>query len=81
MIDLVDFGGTYISLSSIHAVVNEMEDQEETGNVFIEYGPNGARAGFEGSAADVMRIIEDWRRNNSAMASAGRVPQAVLAAV
>lgn len=79
MIDLVDFGGTYISLSSIHAVIDEMEDDKPTGVVFIEYGPHGARAGFEGTAAEVMRVIEDWQRKASAHALGQQAPQPVLA--
>ncbi|WP_104172572.1 hypothetical protein [Arthrobacter sp. Y81] len=69
MFDLVDFGGTYISLSSIHAVIDEMEDNKPTGAVFIEYGPHGARAGFEGSAKDVMRVIAEWQRDNAPRAA------------
>lgn len=65
MIDLVDFGGMYISLSSIHAVQDETLDGKTTGVVFIEYGPHGARAEFEGSAADVMRVIAAWQRDNA----------------
>lgn len=79
MIDLVDFGGTYISLSSIHAVQDEMEDGKTTGVVFIEYGPHGARAGFEGTADDVMRVIAEWQRNAAARALGQQAPQPVLA--
>ncbi|WP_028275228.1 hypothetical protein [Arthrobacter sp. I3] len=79
MIDLVDFGGTYISLSSIHAVQDEVEDDRTTGVVFIEYGPHGARASFEGSAADVMRIIQDWQRKASAHTLGQQAPQPILA--
>lgn len=79
MIDLVDFGGTYISLSSIHAVQDEIEDGKTTGVVFIEYGPHGARANFEGTAADVMRVIEDWQRKASARAVSQQTPQPILA--
>lgn len=71
MIDLVDFGGTYISLSSIHAVQDEMVDGKTTGVVFIEYGPHGARASFEGTAADVMRVIGAWQREAAAHAPYG----------
>lgn len=63
MIDLVNFGGHYISLSSIYAVQDEMvEDGETTGVVFIEYGPHGARANFEGTAKDVMRVIVEYQQ-------------------
>jgi hypothetical protein len=79
MIDLVDFGGMYISLSSIHAVQDEMKDGDTTGVVIIEYGPYGARARFEGTAADVMRVIADWQRKASAHAVAQQAPQAFLA--
>lgn len=80
MIDLVDFGGAYISLSSIHAVRDEIVDGTTTGVVFIEYGPHGARAEFEGSAADVMRIIAEWQRKASAHVPLGQQePQLALA--
>lgn len=69
MIDLVDFGGIFISLSSIHAVIDETKGDKTTGVVFIEYGPHGARASFEGSAADVMRVIAEWQRGNSPRAA------------
>lgn len=69
MIDLVDFGGHYISLSSIHAVQDEMEDGETTGVVFIEYGPQGTQAMFDGTAADVMRVIAAWQRDNAPRAA------------
>lgn len=65
MIDLVDFAGHYISLSSIYAVQDEIEDGQKTGTVFIEYGPHGARAAFEGTAKDVMRVIAAWQRDNA----------------
>lgn len=77
MIDLIDFGGTYISLTSIHAVIDEMVEDRHTGVVFIDYG-HGSRAQFEGTAREVMRIIETWQKDafarDSSMASA--VPRA-----
>jgi hypothetical protein len=79
MIDLVDFGGIYISLSSIHAVQDEIENGKTTGVVFIEYGPHGARATFEGTATDVMRVIAEWQRNASARTLGQHSPQPVLA--
>lgn len=79
MIDLVDFGGTYISMSSIHAVQDERLEGKTTGVVSIEYGPHGARAEFEGSAADVMRIIAEWQQKASARALGQQAPQPILA--
>lgn len=57
--DLVDFGGAFISLTSIHGVTNEIEGGEPTGNVFIDYG-HGCRLAFAGDASDVMAIINDY---------------------
>ncbi|MFF2245159.1 hypothetical protein ACFVTM_13375 [Arthrobacter sp. NPDC058130] len=70
MIDLIDFGGSYISLSSIHAVIDEIEGGLPTGRVFIDYG-HGGRAEFEGSALDVMLIVETWQQGVAARTSAG----------
>lgn len=80
MIDLVDFGGVYISLSSIQAIVNEQEGDRETGNVYIDYG-HGCRLSFEGNADDVMRIIGHWHRKNSQGGSDDWAAKPVLAAV
>lgn len=78
MIDLVNFADHYISLSSIYAVRDEIEDGQKTGVVFIEYGPHGACAGFEGTAADVMRVIAEWQLKASGSAAARPMAQPAL---
>jgi hypothetical protein len=65
MIDLIDFGGSYISLGAIRAVHNETDyDPDrlamvETGNVLIDYGAPMPLA-FEGDAESVMMLIRQW---------------------
>ena len=57
--DLVNFGGAFISLTSIHAVIDEVIDGKPTGAVHINYG-HGHQTAFEGDAASVMEIINGW---------------------
>lgn len=57
--DLVAFPGAFISLTSIHGVVDEIVDGELTGNVYIDYG-QGCRVAFAGSALDVMDIVNSF---------------------
>jgi len=61
--DLADFGGMFISVTSIHAVSNEVEFGQETGVVHIDYG-HGNRMAFEGTAETVMQIIDGYYSNN-----------------
>ena len=57
--DLVSFPGARISLTSIHAVSDEVFDGEPTGTVYIDYG-HGNRLGFEGDVEAVMKIIDAY---------------------
>lgn len=59
MHDLVSFPGARISLTSIHAVSDEIENGEPTGTVYVDYG-HGSRLGFEGSVDDVMALIDAY---------------------
>jgi len=56
--DLLDFGGAFISLTSIHAVIDEIVDKKPTGVVHINYG-SGQQVAFEGDAEGVMAVIND----------------------
>jgi hypothetical protein len=60
--DLISFGGAFISLTSIHAVVDERINGAVTGNVYIDYGNSGDRIAFEGTAESVMEVINDYCR-------------------
>ena len=57
--DLLDFGGAFISLTSIHAVIDEVVDGKPTGVVHVYYGGSDHRAAFEGDAEGVMAVIND----------------------
>lgn len=57
--DLVHIAGSYISVGSIRAIYNEMEDGQPTGAVLIDTGAVYPVA-FAGSAEDVMKVIENF---------------------
>lgn len=57
--DLVSLPNARISLTSIHAISNELEDGVHTGVVYVDYG-TGNRVGFEGDVEAVMRIIDAY---------------------
>jgi len=58
MHDLISFPGARISLTSIHAIENELDDDgQPTGVVIVNYG-QGFRIGFEGDVESVMEIID-----------------------
>ena len=63
--DLIDFGGSFISLGSIRAIHDETDfnektgEMERTGTVLIDFGAILPLA-FEGDAASVMQVIDKW---------------------
>jgi hypothetical protein len=57
MHDLVSIAGSYISVGAIRSILDEVEDGSLTGNVLVDTGAVYPVA-FEGSAEDVMKIIE-----------------------
>jgi hypothetical protein len=57
--DLLDFGGAFISLTSIHAVIDEIVDDKPTGTVHIHYG-SGQLVAFAGDALGVMAVINGY---------------------
>lgn len=59
--DLLDFGGAFISLTSIHAVIDEIVDGKPAGVVHIHYG-SGQLVAFAGDAEGVMAVINDHCR-------------------
>jgi len=60
--DLLNFGGAFISLTSIHAVIDEIEDDKPTGNVHIHFG-SGQQIAFVGDAKGVMEVINGYCAN------------------
>jgi hypothetical protein len=60
--DLVNLAGSYISIGAIRSILDEVEDGQPTGNVLIDTGAVYPVA-FEGSAEDVMKIVEEFCRS------------------
>lgn len=80
-IDLIKFPGAYISLSAITAISDEHVAPNEAPVVHVDYG-QGSRLSFEGSADDVMKIINAWQLDASARAAAaGGAPYGTPVAV
>jgi hypothetical protein len=70
MLDLIKFPGAYVSLSAIQGIEDDCDAEgKHTGVVTINYG-QGFRISFEGSAEDVMGVIEAWQRDATARAAA-----------
>lgn len=57
--DLVCVAGSYISVGAIRSILDEIEDGEPTGNALVDTGAVYPVA-FQGSAEDVMKIIEEF---------------------
>lgn len=82
--DLIDFGGSFISLRSIRAIHNETEydstylEMRTTGNVLIDFG-SGLPLVFEGCAADVIKVINKWHADAQAEVEASwpQLPETV----